>query len=101
EIFRVGLVLILGIFAIGVFLLNYALPLLHVQVAQIGGPAAGEPMPDPRFLPAMLLVVVAEVVLVSVFAVGWHRLILLGPRAGAGLGISFGRREIAYLRRLW
>jgi hypothetical protein len=101
ELFRVGLVFILGIFAIGVFALNYVLPLLRTQVPQVGGAAAGQPMLDPRFFPAVLFMLVVEFLLIAVFAVGWHRLILLGPRAGGGLGIAFGRREIAYLGRLW
>jgi hypothetical protein len=101
ELFRVGLVLILGIFVIGIFALDYLLPLLRTPVPQVGGAAAGQPMPDPRFFPAVLLMLAAEFLFISVFAVGWHRLILLGPRAGGGLGIGFGRREIAYLGRLW
>jgi hypothetical protein len=101
ELFRVGLVLILGIFAIGVFALNYVLPLLQVQVPQVGGAAAGQPMLDPRFFPAVLFMLVVEFLLIAVFAVGWHRLILLGRQASSGLGVAFGRREIAFLGRLW
>jgi hypothetical protein len=101
EIFRVGLILVLGLFGIGIFLLNYVLPLMHMPVAQAGGAAADQPMLDPRLLPALLLVLVVEFLFVSVFAVGWNRLILMGVRAGSGLGIAFGRREIAYLGRLW
>lgn len=101
ELFRVGLVLILGIFALGIFALDYLLPLMRTTVPQVGGPADGQPMADPRFLPALLLMVFAEFLLIAVFAVGWHRLILLGPGAGGGLGIGFGRRELAYLGRLW
>jgi hypothetical protein len=100
ELFRVGLVLILGFFAIGIFIVNYAGP-LWVQVPQVGGAAAGQPMLDPRLLPAMLFALVAEFFLIAVFAVGWHRLILLGPQAEGGLGIALGRREIAYLGRIW
>jgi hypothetical protein len=44
---------------------------------------------------------VAEFLLIAVFAVGWHRLILLGPQAGGGLGVAFGRREIGFLGRMW
>jgi len=101
ELFRVGLVLILGFFAIGVFAFEYVLPLMRRTVPQIGGPAAGEQMPDPRFLPAMLLIVVVEFLIISIFAVGWHRLILLRAGTGGGLGIGFGRREIAFLGRVW
>ena len=101
ELFRVGLVLIVGFFAIGIFALEYVLPLMRATVPQVGGPAAGQPMPDPRFLPAMLLIVVVEFVVISIFAVGWHRLILLGAGAGGGFGIGFGRREIAFLGRVW
>jgi hypothetical protein len=100
ELFRVGLVLILGFFVIGIFFWNYVVP-LWVAVPQTGGAAAGQPMLDPRLLPAMLLTLVVEFFLIAVFAVGWHRLILLGPRAGGGLGITLGRREIAYLGRMW
>ena len=101
ELFRVGLVLILGIFALGIFALDYLLPLMRTTVPQVGGQAAGQPMPDPRFLPAMLLIVVVEFLVISVFAVGWHRLILLGTGTSGGLGIGFGRREIAFLGRVW
>ena len=101
ELFRIGLVLILGLFAIGIFTLDYLLPLLHTTVPQVGGATAGQQMTDPRFLPALLLMLVVEFLLISIFAVGWHRLILLGPRAGGRLGIGFGRREMAYLGRMW
>jgi hypothetical protein len=101
EIFRIGLVLILGFFAIGIGIVTYILPLMGTTVAQVGGTAAGQPMPDPRVLPALLLALVVEFLVVSVFAVGWHRLILLGPRSSRGLGIDFGRREIACLGRIW
>ena len=47
ELFRVGLVLILGIFAIGVFALNYVLPLLQMQVPQVGGAAPASPCSIP------------------------------------------------------
>jgi hypothetical protein len=101
ELFRVGLVLILGIFAIGVFALIYVLPLYSSQVAQVGGPAAGQPMSDPRLFPGMLLMLVAEFIFIAIFAVGWHRLILLGAGAGGGLGIGVGRRELVYLGHMW
>jgi hypothetical protein len=101
ELFRVGLVLIFGIFAVGIFALHYILPLLSVEVPQTGGAAAGEPMPDPRIFPGMLLMLVVEFVIVSVFGVGWHRLILLGPRAVHGLGVAIARRELAYFGRIW
>ena len=101
ELFRVGLVLILGFFAIGVFAFEYIFPLMRRTVPQVGGPAAGEQMPDPRFLPAMLLIVVVEFLIISIFAVGWHRLILLRAGTSGGLGIGFGRREIAFLGRVW
>ena len=101
ELFRVGLVLILGFFALGVFAFEYIFPLLRRTVPQVGGPAAGEQMPDPRFLPAMLLVVVVEFLIISIFAVGWHRLILLRSGTSGGLGIGFGRREIAFLGWVW
>lgn len=101
ELFRVGLVLILGIFAIGIFALIYVLPLYGGQVPQVGGPAAAPPMADPRLLPGMLLMLVAEFIFIAIFAVGWHRLILLGAGAGGGLGIGLGRRELAYLGHMW
>ena len=41
ELFRVGLVLIVGFFAIGIFALEYVLPLMRATVPQVGGPAAG------------------------------------------------------------
>ena len=95
ELFRVGLVLILGIFAIGVFALNYVLPLLQTQVPQVGGAAPGQPMLDPRFFPAVLFMLVVEFLLIAVFAVGWHRLILLGPagQAAGSASASAGARS--------
>lgn len=101
ELFRVGLLPILGMFVIGVATFDYLWPMAQTQVPQVGGPAAGQPMPDPRLLPAALLILVTELLVVAVFAVGWHRLILLGPRAGGGLGIALGRRELACFGRLW
>jgi hypothetical protein len=72
-----------------------------MPVPQVGGATPGQPMLDPRFFPAVLFMLVVEFLLIAVFAVGWHRLILLGSRAGGGLGVAFGRREIAFLGRWW
>jgi hypothetical protein len=101
ELFRVGLLPIIGIFIIGIATLDYLWPMAQTQVPQMGGAAAGQPMPDPRLLPVALLVLLGELLVIAVFAVGWHRLILLGPRAGGGLGIGIGRREMACFGRLW
>ncbi|HLB80766.1 MAG TPA: hypothetical protein VJJ77_09690, partial [Dongiaceae bacterium] len=42
----------------------------------------------------------ADLVPLTLFAVNWHRLVLLGPRrAAAGLGMRWGRRETTFLLR--
>ncbi len=99
ELFRVGLVLILGMFAIFVFALRYLLPLLGAEVPQTGGAHPGAAMPDPRLYPGGLAMLVAEFLFIANFGVGWHRLILLGP--DSGLGVALGRRELAYFGRMW
>jgi hypothetical protein len=98
DLLRVGLVLTLGIFAIGVLAINYVLPMLRV-VTPAG---SAQPVMDPRFMPAMLVILAIEFLLIAVFAVGWHRLILLGrQRAGGGLGTGLGARELRYFGRIW
>lgn len=98
DLLRVGLVFLLGSFALNVLFFNYLLPML--AEAQVN--AAGETVVDPRLMPGLLLVLVTNFVLLAVFGVGWHRLILLGPeRAGGGLGVQLGLRELRYFFRLW
>src|SRR6267378_6912418 len=44
----------------------------------------------------------SDLLLFAVFAVGWHRVILLGiHQAGRGLGVQLGGRELRYFGRLW
>jgi hypothetical protein len=82
ELLRVGLVFIAGFFATGVILWNFLLPLM----ARAGADATGHMNVDPRLPAGLLLTGVIEFLLFAVFAVGWHRVILLGRnRAGGGL----------------
>jgi hypothetical protein len=99
DLLRVGLVFTFGFFALGVFMVGTVLPLLHGVAVGNGGELAG----NQRYLPAMfILILVIEFLLIAIFAIGWHRLVLLGPaRAGGGLGIALGARELRYFSRMW
>ena len=99
DLLRVGLVFTFGFFALGVFMVGTVLPLLHGVAGGNGGELAG----NQRYLPAMfILILVIEFLLIAIFAIGWHRLVLLGPaRAGGGLGIALGARELRYFSRMW
>jgi hypothetical protein len=98
DLLRVGLVFLLGSFALNVFGLNYLRPMLGAMTTD----ATGQLVMDNRLPGSLLLVLITNFLLVSVFGVGWHRLILLGPeRAGGGLGVQLGLRELRYFVRLW
>ena len=98
DLLRVGLVFIVGFFAIGAIVINSLLPL--VMTSEMGG--SGPIAMDPRVPAGMLLTLVIEFLLFAVFAVGWHRVILLGTGStGRGLGVQLGRRELRYFGRLW
>jgi hypothetical protein len=98
ELLRVGLVFIVGFFGTGVIVWNFLLPLM----AGASADAAGHVNMDPRLPAGLLLTAVIEFLLFAVFAVGWHRVILLGrQRAGGGLGVELGFRELRYFGRLW
>jgi hypothetical protein len=99
DLLRVGLVFTIGFFALGAFMVNVMLPLMHDIADRDSGALAGEE----RYLPAMFIaVLVAEFLLLAIFAVGWHRFVLLGPaRAGGGLGIGFGPRELRFFGKMW
>jgi hypothetical protein len=98
DLLRVGLVFIIGFFAIGAIAINSLLPALMAGATQGGQPAAM----DPRLPMGILLMVVIEALLFTVFATGWHRVILLGPAStGRGLGVQLGLRELRYFGRLW
>jgi len=96
DLLRVGIVFIVGFFAVGAIVWSYLLPLLA------GVDATGRMNIDPRLPAGLLLTGVIEFLLFAVFAVGWHRVILLGiHRAGRGLGVQLGARELRYFGRLW
>ncbi len=98
DLLRVGIVFIIGFFAVGAIVWSYLLPLL----AGAGVAATGRMNIDPRLPAGLLLTGVIEFLLFAVFAVGWHRVILLGiHRAGRGLGVQLGGRELRYFGRLW
>ena len=93
DLLRVGIVFIVGFFAVGAIVWSYLLPLL----AGAGVDATGRMNIDPRLPAGLLLTGVIEFLLFAVFAVGWHRVILLGIyRAGRGLGVQLGGRELRY-----
>lgn len=98
DLLRVGIVFIVGFFATGALVWSYLLPMM-------GGGAVdstGNINVDPRLPAALLLTAVIEFLLFAVFAVGWHRVILLGTqRSGGGLGVQLGARELRYFGRLW
>jgi hypothetical protein len=98
DLLRVGLVFIVAFFVIGAIVINSLLPLIPRRAM----PGAQEVPVDPRLPAGMLLTLVIEFLLFAIFSVGWHRVILLGPgRAGPGLGVQLGRRELRYFGRLW
>lgn len=98
DLLRVGLLFLLGTFALDIIALNYILPMLAAATTD----ATGAPVMDNRLPGSFLLVMITNFLLVSIFGVGWHRLILLGPeKAGSGLGVQLGRRELRYFFRLW
>jgi hypothetical protein len=98
DLLRVGIVFIIGFFAVGAIVWSYLLPLLAGASLDGSGPKSI----DPRLPMGLLLTGVIEFLLFAVFAVGWHRVILLGiHRAGSGLGVQLGGRELRYFGRLW
>lgn len=98
ELLRVGLLFLLGTFALDILALNYVLPMLAAATTD----AAGEPVMDNRLPGSFLLILITNFLLVSIFSVGWHRLVLLGPeKAGGGLGVQLGLRELRYFFQLW
>ncbi|HEX3065503.1 MAG TPA: hypothetical protein VHQ39_08470 [Dongiaceae bacterium] len=98
ELLRVGLVFIIGFFALSIVFARYLWPLF--SEAMMDSPATGAPAPvDPRLPSAMLLMYVIGILLISVFAVGWHRATLIG--AERGQGAQLGKRELRYFGRFW
>ena len=102
DLLRVGLLFTFGFFVLGVFMVDRLLPLLQ-ELAARADAESRELTGTQRYLPAMgLLILVTEFLLIAVFAVGWHRVVLLGPqRAGAGLGVALGARELRFFGRMW
>jgi hypothetical protein len=102
DLLRVGLVFMIGFFGLGVVMINYLAPLLFATMQAVSD-KGGELTGGQRYAYAvMFLYGVVEFLLIAVFAVGWHRLMLLGPaRAGPGLGIAFGARELRYFGKMW
>lgn len=98
DLLRVGLVFLLGSFALDILFFTYLLPMMSLAAPD----QSGQMTFDPRLLPGLLLVLATNFLLVSIFGVGWHRLILLGPeRAGGGLGVQLGLRELRFFFRMW
>lgn len=98
DLLRVGLVFIAGFFALGIVFVRYLLPLFPETVME-GGATAAPPPVDPRLPSAVLIMFVIEILLFTVFSVGWHRAVLIG--AERGQGAQLGKRELRYFGRLW
>jgi len=98
DLLRVGAVFIIGFFALGIVFISYLLPMFpEVMTGETG---AGSPPPvDPRLPLAVLIMFVIEILLLTVFAVGWHRAVLIGPERGQGA--QLGGRELRYFLRFW
>ena len=87
DLLRVGLLFLLGTFALDVLVWNYVLPMLAAATTD----ATGQLIIDNRFWGSVLLILITNFLLVSIFGVGWHRLVLLGSeRPGAGSACSSG-----------
>jgi hypothetical protein len=98
DLLRVGLVFIIGFFALGIVGVHYMMPMLTKAIN--AAKAAGTPPEiDPNFLPALFVVLILDVLLFTVFAVGWHRAVLIGPERGQGAQLS--GRELRYFGRFW
>jgi len=98
DLLRVGLLFLLGTFALDILVWNYVAPMLAAAATD----ATGQLIIDNRFWGSVLLILITNFLLVSIFGVGWHRLVLLGPeKAGSGLGVQLGSRELRYFFRLW
>jgi hypothetical protein len=97
ELMRVGLVMLFGSFVLNVLALNYVWPMITATTID----AEGNPVIDPRLPGSMLLMALIEFLIMTVFSVGWHRVILLGSQqAGGGLGVQLGGRELRSLLKL-
>jgi hypothetical protein len=98
DLLRVGLVFVIGFFALGIVFLRYVLPLFPETMMDSGATGAQSPV-DPRLPSAVLIMFVIEILLFTVFAVGWHRAVLIG--AERGQGAQLGGRELRYFGRFW
>jgi hypothetical protein len=98
DLLRVGLVFVIGFFALGILFLRYLLPLFPEAMMDSAATGAQPPV-DPRLPGAVLLMFVIEILLFTVFAVGWHRAVLIG--AERGQGAQLGKRELRYFGRVW
>ena len=97
DLLRVGLVFIIGFFALGIVFLRYLLPMFPQTM--MGSDATAAPPVDPRLPSAVLIMFVIEILLFTVFAVGWHRAVLIGPERSQGA--QLGGRELRYFGRFW
>jgi hypothetical protein len=98
DLLRVGLVFVIGFFALGIVFLHYLLPLFPETMMDSAATGTQPPV-DPHLPSAVLIMFVIEVLLFTVFAVGWHRAVLIG--AERGQGAQLGRRELRYFGRFW
>jgi len=96
DLLRVGLVFITGFFALTIVLARYVLPMFPDMS---GGTGSVQQPVDPRLPSALLIMFILEILLLTVFAVGWHRAMLIG--AERGQGAQLGRRELRYFGRFW
>jgi len=96
DLLRLGFALALVFFFTGV--LRNQQGLIMGTTAPDHAAGATDPVRSPYALIAMGL----DTLVISIFAVAWHRLILLGPDSvGRGLGLRLGTRELLYWGRMW
>ncbi len=98
DLLRVGLVFIMGFFALGAVFLVYLQPML-LQAMEAASAGGSRQSVDPRLFSAIVILLVIEILLLSVFGVGWHRAVLIGPERGQGA--QLGKRELLYFARVW
>lgn len=96
DLLRVGLAFIIGLFALTIVFARYVWPMFP---GTLGGTGSAQEPVDPRLPSALIIMLVLGILLLTVFAVGWHRAMLIG--AERGQGAQLGRRELRYFGRFW
>ncbi len=95
DLLRLGLALVLVVFFFGALGRERGLN-IGTTPGQAGAVAS------PARTLYTLVIMGLDTLFISIFAVLWHRLILLGPNSvGGGLGLRVGTRELLYWGRMW